>query len=156
MTRAIVARVKVPTSHDAPDGVAAGIVAGLVRALAAPGVDAARIAFVAHSTTQATNALLEGDVARVGILALLSRAAFFERGQLRVPPIELAPGSVFAPAIAFARAGDAAGIAAVLDRLVALGVEAIAVSAAFGVDAPAAERAATEAARARVRGDGRP
>ncbi len=148
-TRAIVARVKVPTSHDAPEGVAAGIVAGLVRALAAPGVDAARIAFVAHSTTQATNALLEGDVARVGILALLSRAALVERGQLRVPPIELAPGALFAPAIVFARAGDAVDVAAALERLAALGVEAVAVSAAFGVDAPAPERAATEAARAR-------
>ena len=55
-TRAIVARMKVPTTHDAPEGVAAGIVAGLARALAAPGVDARRIAFIAHSTTQATNA----------------------------------------------------------------------------------------------------
>ncbi|MBD5634391.1 MAG: hydantoinase/oxoprolinase, partial [Candidatus Eremiobacteraeota bacterium] len=59
----IVARHKVPTTHDAPEGVAAGIVGALERALATPGVDAARIAFIAHSTTQATNALLEGDVA---------------------------------------------------------------------------------------------
>ena len=49
----IVARVKVPTTHDAPEGVAAGIVAGLERALSVPGVDAERIAFIAHSTTQA-------------------------------------------------------------------------------------------------------
>ena len=44
-SRDVVARVKVPTTHDAPEGVAAGIVEGLRRALAAPGVDAARIAY---------------------------------------------------------------------------------------------------------------
>ena len=149
VTREIVARVKVPTSHDAPEGVAAGIVTGLERALETPGVDAARIAFIAHSTTQATNALLEGDVARVGIVGLTGGTAFFARRQLRVPPIRLGENATFAPAIAFARATDDVAIARALEALVAGGADAIVASEAFGVDRPAAERRTVAFARAR-------
>ena len=145
---AIVARVKVPTTHDAAEGVAAGIVAGLERALAEPGVDASRIAFIAHSTTQATNALLEGDVARVGIVGLHGRFGLLARSHLRVPPIALAENASLAPAIAFARAGDDAAIARAVARLVEGGAEAIVASEAFGVDRPEAETRAAAAARA--------
>ncbi len=148
-TRAIVARVKVPTSHDAPEGVAAGIVEGVRRALAAPGVEAARIAFIAHSTTQATNALLEGDVARVGVVALHGRFGWLERAQLRVPPMQLAAGVAFAPQTAYARANDDVAIVRALDALVALEVETIVASESFGVDRPGAERRAAELARSR-------
>ena len=148
-TREIVARVKVPTTHDAPQGVAAGIVMGLERALAAPGVDAARIAFIAHSTTQATNALLEGDVARVGIVGLHGAFGFFARRQLRVPPIVLAENATFAPTIAYARASDDAAIARAVATLVADGVDAIVASEAFGVDRPRAERRTVALARER-------
>ena len=148
-TRAIVARIKVPTTHDAPEGVAAGIVAGLERALAAPGVDAARIAFIAHSTTQATNALLEGDVARVGIVGLHGAFGFFARRQLRVPPIVLAENATFAPTIVYARATDDAAIERAVATLVADGVDAIVASEAFGVDRPRAERRTVALARER-------
>jgi N-methylhydantoinase A/oxoprolinase/acetone carboxylase beta subunit len=148
-TREIVARVKVPTSHDAPEGVAAGIVAGLERALAAPGVEADRIAFIAHSTTQATNALLEGDVASVGIVGLHGPFGWLARRQLRVPPIALGATATLAPRIAYARADDAAGIASAVDRLLDAGAETIVASQAFGVDQPAAERRAVAAARER-------
>jgi hypothetical protein len=105
-SRAIVARVKVPTTHDAPEGVAAGIVAGLRRALEAPGVDAERIAFIAHSTTQATNALLEGDVANVGVVGLHGRFGWFERGNCAFRRSRSARAPA-APHTVFARAGDA-------------------------------------------------
>jgi N-methylhydantoinase A/oxoprolinase/acetone carboxylase beta subunit len=148
-TRAIVARVKVPTTHDAAEGVAAGIVAGLARALEAPGVDAARIAFIAHSTTQATNALLEGDVAQVGIVGLHGAFGWLERAQLRVPPIRLGENAQLAPRIAFARAGDPDAVRAALDELLAAGSDAIVASQSFGVDRPAAERETVRLARAR-------
>ena len=148
-TRAIVARVKVPTTHTAAEGVAAGIVEGLQRALAAPGVDAARIAFIAHSTTQATNALLEGDVAQVGVVGLHGPFGWLERLHERVPPIALGPGSVLAPHTVFARSGDDAAVGRALDALLGAGAEAIVASEAFGVDRPAAELRAVDAARAR-------
>ncbi|MDQ2857464.1 MAG: hydantoinase/oxoprolinase, partial [Candidatus Eremiobacteraeota bacterium] len=148
-TRSIVARVKVPTTHDAPEGVAAGIVTGLSRALESPGVDPARIAFIAHSTTQATNALLEGDVAKVGIVGLHGRFPWLERSQLRVPPLRLAENAIFAPRIAFARANDADAVVRAVDALLAGGAQAIVASEAFGVDRPGGERRVVSLARAR-------
>jgi N-methylhydantoinase A/oxoprolinase/acetone carboxylase beta subunit len=147
-TRAIVARVKVPTTHDAPEGVAAGIVEGLRRVLAAPGVDPERIAFIAHSTTQATNALLEGDVASVGVLGLLGRFGFVARRHLRVPPIRLGPSAVLAPRVVFARAGEPAQVERAVAALLGAGVAAIVASEAFGVDRPEHERSAVACARA--------
>ena len=81
--RELVARVKVPTTHDGPEGVAAGIVAGIEQLLRDPAIDAGAIAFIAHSTTQATNALLEGDLARVGVIGLLDGLAWLSKRQMR-------------------------------------------------------------------------
>jgi N-methylhydantoinase A/oxoprolinase/acetone carboxylase beta subunit len=144
----IVGRRKIPTTHRAPEGVAAGIVAGLQALLTLDGIEAGRIAFIAHSTTQATNALLEGDVARVGIVAIHSAFDPLARALLRVPPIRLGAAAVMTPAIRYARRGDEAALERALAGLRADGVEAIAASEAFGVDHPASERRAVERARA--------
>jgi N-methylhydantoinase A/oxoprolinase/acetone carboxylase beta subunit len=148
-TRAIVARVKVPTTHSAPGGVAAGIVEALATLLEQPGVDADRIAFIAHSTTQATNALLEGDVARVGVVGLIEGAGVLARRQIAFAPMPLGRGTL-ASAYRFAAASDDAAIRAAVDSLVADGAQAIVASGAFAVDRPARE--AFAAAYARERG----
>jgi N-methylhydantoinase A/oxoprolinase/acetone carboxylase beta subunit len=137
-TRAIVARIKTPTTHDASEGVAAGIVEGLRRVLECPEVRPEAIAFIAHSTTQATNALLEGDVARVGVIGLLDTYGWLARGQMRL-----------ASATRFVRAGDAEALCSAVETLLAQGIEAIAVSDAFGVDRPAREAAVVAYARER-------
>jgi len=148
-TRALVARVKVPTTHDAPEGVAAGIVIGIASILRQSGVHAADVAFIAHSTTQATNALLEGDVARVGVIGLVSRAGWLACAQMRFRPVALAPGSVLAPRFAFVSVRDDAALNAALTSFERDGVEAVAVSEPFGVDRPEREAAAADAARRR-------
>jgi N-methylhydantoinase A len=149
-SREIVARVKVPTTHDHPDGVAAGIVDGLRRALDAPNVDAEAIAFLAHSTTQATNALLEGDVAKVGVVGLLDPiGGWISRLQMRLRPMRLSPSAVFSPLFEFARAGDGEEALRAVDLLVARGCEAIAASDAFGVDRPGREQRVVDRARDR-------
>lgn len=145
-TRSVAARVKVPTTHDAPEGVAAGIIAGIEAIFAQSGVAAAEVAFIAHSTTQATNALLEGDVADVGVLGLVDGFALLARVQMRFPRLQLAPGVPFEARFAFAREGDAAHDA--LQRLRDSGAQAVAVSQPFAVDRPDAETAAVADARA--------
>ncbi|MEW5947707.1 MAG: hydantoinase/oxoprolinase N-terminal domain-containing protein, partial [bacterium] len=57
----------VPTTHSSPTGVAEGVWRCLGELLEKGGIGGESIACVAHSTTQATNALLEGDVATVGL-----------------------------------------------------------------------------------------
>lgn len=136
-----IAVVKVPTTHDHPDGVAAGIVAGLARLLAEHAIDPEQIAFIAHSTTQATNALLEGDLARVGVACFggpLARAA------MRFRPIPLGPTMRFAPQFFAVREET---IEATVAQMRASAVEAVVASDAFGVDRPARERALVAHAR---------
>ena len=87
----IVAEAIVPTTHDAVEGVAAGVVQCVAEVAATVGAD--NIDLVTHSTTQAVNALLEGDVGTVGVIGLgripeLKRAR--ERTQLS--EVELSPG----------------------------------------------------------------
>jgi N-methylhydantoinase A len=139
-TRALVAAVKVPTTHRHPDGVAAGIVAGLERLLREHAIAPESIAFIAHSTTQATNALLEGDVAKVGVATFGGPLA---RAFAHFKPFAIAEGVHFAP-LWFD--GERPGA---LAAAVAAGVEALAVSEAFAVDRPQHEAALVAAARER-------
>ena len=142
-TRALLAAVKVPTTHDHPDGVAAGIVAGLERLLHEHAIDPAAVAFIAHSTTQATNALLEGDVARVGVVRFGPPPV---RAAMRFAPVPLTAGSALEPVYLDAvEDADEAWFA----RAQAAGVEAFAASEAFGVDRPEREAAFVAAARGR-------
>ncbi len=62
-----------PTTHTAQEGVAKGVVIvfeKILQTLSQKNILPEEIIFVAHSTTQATNALLEGDLSSVGIIAL--------------------------------------------------------------------------------------
>jgi N-methylhydantoinase A/oxoprolinase/acetone carboxylase beta subunit len=139
----MVASVKVPTTHDHPDGVAAGIVAGLERLMREHAIDPQGVTFIAHSTTQATNALLEGDVAHVGVVRFGSA---FARAAMRFEPIPLAAGVALAATYL-----DAEGSAsdAWFERVRAAGIDALVASEAFAVDRPARETTFVAAARAR-------
>ena len=73
-TREVVGRYSVLTTHADDRGVAKGVVEVFRRVLEHSGVDPEDVIFLAHSTTQATNALLEGDVAPVGVIGTSSPA----------------------------------------------------------------------------------
>ena len=94
----IVGRYSTLTTHADARGVAAGVVEVFRKVLEASRVAPTDVVFLAHSTTQATNALLEGDVAAVGIVAIASGpAAELAAKQSRIDGIELAPGRVLHP-----------------------------------------------------------
>jgi N-methylhydantoinase A len=146
----IVAQAITPTTHADPSGVARGIVQVLSQILADPAVQGGQILAVSHSTTQAVNALLEGDTATVGIIGIGPK---HEAGRLRrrVSPgmIALAPKRglrtitewLHAP-ITPERAADA------IQRLIGKGAQAIVASGMYSVDDPAQEQIVIAAAEA--------
>ena len=69
-THQIIGKSSVKTSHDDKAGVAAGVVQAFQNCLKENQIDPKDVIFVAHSTTQATNALIEGDVAHVGVVGV--------------------------------------------------------------------------------------
>jgi N-methylhydantoinase A/oxoprolinase/acetone carboxylase beta subunit len=145
------AHAVVPTSHTAAAGVTEGVAAALRALLDDLGPDRERVELVAYSTTQAMNALLEGDVARVGVIGIgVEPELRLARKRTQVGDLKLAPGRVLRTEHAFldaTRGLDPARVDAVLDRLQEAGCTALAVSGAFSVDAPDHERFVTSRAR---------
>ncbi|MFD1441357.1 hydantoinase/oxoprolinase family protein [Lacticaseibacillus hegangensis] len=142
-THEILAKVKVPTTHHAARGVAEGIIIAINKVLDASGVDPADVVFIAHGTTQATNALLEGDVASVGIIGM---GKGFEgkraNGETQVGDIELAPGKFLHTSQVFLDSTklDADQISHAVEDLKAKGAEVIVASEAYSVDNPQNEK----------------
>jgi N-methylhydantoinase A len=154
-TGEIVARAVVPTTHGAAGAVASGVAEAVGQLTAELERDQlGPIALVAHSTTHAVNALLEGDTATVGILAMgrqpdLRRA----RRRTQIGAIQLAPGRKLTTVHRFL---DVTGgvskpqLEAALDQLTAAGCDAVCVSESFGVDDASLEVLALQAARDRA------
>jgi N-methylhydantoinase A len=144
----LLARSSVPTTHTDAEGSAAGVVQ--VVADVAHAVGAQRIELITYSTTQAVNALLEGDVATVGVIGLgrqpdLRKAA----KRTRLDKVELAPGRRLPTVPEFldvTRGLDLVAVDAALDRLVAAGARTICVAEAFAPDEGGDERRVVELA----------
>ncbi|MEE1736566.1 hydantoinase/oxoprolinase family protein [Streptomyces sp. BE147] len=149
-TLELLGQVKVPTSHHHEDGVAHGIVTALDRLLDRTGRAPEDVAFLAHGTTQATNALLEGDVATVGLVGIGSGAgAVLTRRLAALARLELTPGKRLP--LTYAHVEDPEDTAAVrraVDAVAQEGAEVLVASEPFGVDRPEGEEAVTAAARA--------
>lgn len=149
-THEIIGQAVVPTTHTAEAGVAAGVIEAFRRALDSARITAAEVVFIAHSTTQATNALLEGDVAPVGVIgmgrgAVESRLA---RSQTVIGDIELSAGRLITSTHAFLRSDElgAGAVRAAVEGLRAQGARVIVASDAFSVDDPRAEEQVMAAA----------
>jgi len=138
-TYEIIAQEKIPTTHNAKEGVAEGIITILQNLLQRNHIAPEEVVFIAHGTTQATNALLEGDVAVTGVLAMGSG---MESGRAKeasdVGNISLAPGKVLSAIHEYVETEDAAASAAEIhEKLTALkqaGAEVIVATESFGVD----------------------
>jgi N-methylhydantoinase A/oxoprolinase/acetone carboxylase beta subunit len=147
---AVVARAVLPTTHEDPQGVAAGVV-GAVAEVAAQ-IGAASIELVTHSTTQAVNALLEGDVGLVGVLGLGRRPDLRKaRKRTCLDRVELSPGRRLKTEHEFLDVTDGLDpdeLAGAIERLVAAGATAACVAEAFATEDDSHEATAVAALRA--------
>lgn len=148
-TLRLLGQVKVPTSHHHEDGVAHGIVEALDLLLRQVDRAPGDIAFLAHGTTQATNALLEGDVATVGLIGIgTGPGAVLTRRLAALGRLELAPGKRLPLAYAHvADPHDPAAVRTAVDELTTAGAQVLVATEPFAVDRPEGERAVLEAAR---------
>jgi N-methylhydantoinase A len=141
-THEVVGRFSVLTTHSDPRGVAKGVVEVFRNVLDRSGVDPKQVIFLAHSTTQATNALLEGDVASVGVIGMATRMeSLLAKGQSAMKPIELAPGRHLKPVNRFIVKETLTDETAreAIEALKVEGARVIVASSAFGVDDNEAE-----------------
>lgn len=150
-TLQLISKSKVPTTHSAAEGVAKGIIDSLHILLEKASLDPSEVSFIAHSTTQATNALLEGDVAPVGVLAMgQGSSSFLARMHANIGAIELVKGRFLRTYFEFLNTAGGvkrADVEAALKGLESAGAKAIAVSEAFSVDDTANEDAVLAIAR---------
>ncbi|NFH69368.1 hydantoinase/oxoprolinase family protein [Clostridium botulinum] len=137
-TYKIIGKSSVKTTHDSKLGVATGVVKAFQNCLKENNINAEDVVFVAHSTTQATNALLEGDVAHVGIIGIVSGGieGFLARKQVVLKDINLGTGRIIKVSnkIIKKKELNRDNIINKISELKNLGVEVFVVSMAFGVD----------------------
>ena len=136
----LLAHAAVPTSHTADAGVAQGVADALRALLEDLGDERSQVGLVAFSTTQAMNALLEGDVGRVGVVGIGARPDLrAARKRTQVGSVGLAPGHALETEHTFLDATggiDPAELTAAMIQLSAAGCAAVAISGALAVDEP--------------------
>jgi N-methylhydantoinase A/oxoprolinase/acetone carboxylase beta subunit len=137
-TQKIIGKSSVKTTHDSKTGVAAGVVQAFQKCLRENGISPQEVVFVAHSTTQATNALIEGDVAEVGIIGMGGGGpgGWLVKAETGIRDIDLGNGRRIKVHHRYLKQRDLNDelaertIRSLLDR----GAQVIVASAAFGVD----------------------
>lgn len=140
----IVAKACVPTTHNSQHGVAEGVIQSMLALMENGKIDTSEVLLIAHSTTQATNALLEGDVSPVGAIILgkgIEGSIAFR--QMSSDTIYLAPGKVLPVKFKYLEIDKnftEEKINQCIDELVLQGAKVIVASQVFGPDDSEAEK----------------
>lgn len=147
-TYELVGAAKVPTTHSAKEGVAAGIVQVLHKVMEQCKISPEDVNFIAHGTTQATNALLEGDVAKVGVVTLgQGLQGVKSKGDTTMGVIELAPKKYLESDNAYVDTAQEdldGAIRQAIEMLQGQGCTSFVAAEAFSVDDPANENRTVE------------
>lgn len=134
----LIGKCCVPTTHKAKEGVAKGVVDSMKNLLNENKINPDEVVLIAHSTTQATNALLEGDVAVVGIIGMAKGIESLRaKKEINLKNIELSPGKFLQTRFRFINTSKQISenqIISLIDELLSEGAQVIVASEAFGVD----------------------
>ncbi len=143
-THEIIGQSIVMTTHDHEMGVAAGVIECFENCLTKNNISPDDVVFIAHSTTQATNALLEGDVAKVGIFGIGSGGleGFLAKRQSNVPDIDLGTGRYIRTCHTYMKSKHMTeeSVDQAIEYLKEQGAQVIVASKAFGVDSMEEEK----------------
>ncbi|MGI1690208.1 hydantoinase/oxoprolinase family protein [Thermoanaerobacter uzonensis] len=146
-TYELIGTIKVPTTHTAKEGVAKGIIEALIKLMKEHNIDPEDVLFIAHGTTQATNALLEGDVVPVGIIAAGKGLEGIKvKNDTNIQDIELAPGKILKIANQYIELEDEfeKNVEMKIEDFKKQEIGAIVAAQAFSVDDPTVENKIVE------------
>jgi N-methylhydantoinase A/oxoprolinase/acetone carboxylase beta subunit len=134
----------VPTTHSSSNGVSAGIIEALRTLIEKFSILNSEIELISHSTTQAVNALLEGDTAKVGLIGM---GVGFEKSNVikrtNIKDVKLAPNKYLQTCYRFIDTSkylEEKETEQAIDELKKEGAEVLVVSEAYSVDDPSNER----------------
>lgn len=150
-THEIIGKSSVKTTHDDQRGVAAGVVKCFRNCLKENNIGPEDVVFVAHSTTQATNALIEGDVAKVGVIGMAKGGleGLLAKKQTTLKNIDLGNNKEIEISNAFINTKKMTedSLNQVINELKEQGAQVLVASMAFGVDDGKPEKLVYEAAK---------
>jgi len=138
LTHEIIGKASVMTTHDDEMGVSAGVIEAFKNCLDANNINPQDVIFIAHSTTQATNALLEGDVAEVGVMGIGKGGleGLLAKKQTKLDDIDLGTGRKIKIHHTYLKQKELnnATVESAIKELTSQGTQVIVASKAFGVD----------------------
>lgn len=139
----VIGKKSVPTTHSSTEGVSTGIVNALSELINQFKISKEEIELISHSTTQAVNAFLEGDVSKVGIIGMgvnMEKSNVIKRTHIK--DIPLGSNKFLKTCYTFLNTSkylEESEVKYSIEKLVSEGAQSIVVSEAFGVDDPSNE-----------------
>src|SRR5215218_6988455 len=144
MTGQLIGKVTVPTTHSSSNGVSTGIIEALKTLIQRYSIQNSKIELISHSTTQAVNALLEGDTVKVGIIGMgvgLEKSNVVKRTNIK--NVELSLHKYLHTCYRFIDTSKYLDINEIIFTIASLkkeGANVLVVSEAYGVDDPSNEK----------------
>jgi len=141
---AFMGKTTVATTHNSERGVADGIIIALRDLIKHYDIQRSEIELISHSTTQAVNALLEGDTVKVGIIGMgvgLEKSNVVKRTNIK--NVELSLHKYLHTCYRFLDTSKYLDINEIISTISSLkkeGAEVLVVSEAYGVDDPSNEK----------------
>lgn len=139
-----IGKTTVPTTHKSERGVADGIIIALRDLIQHFSIERSEIELISHSTTQAVNALLEGDTVKVGIIGMgvgLEKSNVVKRTNIK--NVELSLHKYLHTCYRFVDTSKYLDINEIIFTIASLkkeGADVLVVSEAYGVDDPSNEK----------------
>ena len=157
-TGSIIGKSTLPTTHKSDHGVATGILQALSDVMDRFKIQNSEVELISHSTTQAVNALLEGDTAKVGIIGMgvsLEKSNIIKRTHIKDITLDGNGIKYIKTSYRYLDTSAYLGeerVRSLILELVREGAQVLVISEAYGVDDPSNEDFVENVARSSIMG----